>query len=171
MDPAGFANAGRLRQNGVEGGVATARKRKASPRKKTTARSPRRRTQPPVRRWPRWLRLAGIVLAGVGFAAGFISASYIVHLDRIVVARFTGRHFRVPSRVYAAPTILYPGLDTELVDLRGTLDRLGYRAAVETRDLPAGRFVWTPGRIRIHLRAFAHPTRGLVDAYVMFRAL
>jgi penicillin-binding protein 1B len=99
------------------------------------------------------------VLAAVGFAAGFASAAYVVRLDRIVVARFEGQHFRVPSRVFSAPTILYPGLNYQLVDLRGTLARLGYREAEETRDFPPGRFVWKGGRVRIHLRAFEHPSR------------
>jgi len=85
------------------------------------------------------------------------------------VKRFAGRSFRVPSRVFSAPTILYPGLDYELVDLRGILDRLGYREAVETRDLQPGRFVWKPGRVRIHLRAFAHPSRPEPERDVVLR--
>jgi penicillin-binding protein 1B len=99
------------------------------------------------------------VLAAAGFVVGFVSATYVVRLDRIVVARFAGRSFRVPSRVFSAPTILYPGLDYQLVDLRGTLDRLGYREASEGRDLAPGRYVWGRGRVRVHLRDFEHPSR------------
>jgi len=99
------------------------------------------------------------VLAVAGFGAGFAAAGYVARLDHIVVARFAGRHFRVPSRVFSAPGILYPGLDYQLVDLRGTLDRLGYREASETRDLAPGRFVWGRSRVRVHLRAFEHPSR------------
>jgi penicillin-binding protein 1B len=139
--------------------LATTRKKKTTTRKKTRAHSPRRRTKPPERPGRRWLRSVGLALAIGAFAAGFVTAGYIVHLDRIVVARFEGKPFQVPSRVFAAPTILYPGLDHELVDLRGILARLGYREATETRDMPPGRFVWKGGRVRIHLRAFAHPTR------------
>ena len=65
-------------------------------------------------------------LAVAGFR-GFATAIYVVRLDRIVVARFAGPHFRVPSRVFSAPTILYPGLNWKLIDLRGTFERLGYR--------------------------------------------
>jgi penicillin-binding protein 1B len=61
--------------------------------------------------------------------------------------------------VFSAPAILYPGLNYRLVDLRGTLERLGYRETRETRDLPPGRFVWGSSRVRIHLRAFEHPSR------------
>jgi penicillin-binding protein 1B len=99
------------------------------------------------------------VLAVAAFGVGFTTASYVVRLDRIVVARFAGRQFRVPSRVFSAPAILYPGLNHQLVDLRGTFERLGYREASETRKLAPGRFVWGRGRVRVHLRAFEHPSR------------
>jgi penicillin-binding protein 1B len=67
--------------------------------------------------------------------------------------------FRLPSRVYSAPAILYPGLDWKLVDLRGTLQRLGYREALDTRSLPPGQYAWGEHRVRVHLRAFEHPSR------------
>jgi penicillin-binding protein 1B len=139
--------------------LAKARKRKVSSRKKTAARSRGRRRAPRRFALPRRLRTLGLVLCAAGFAAGFATAAYVVRLDRIVVARFAGPHFRVPSRVFSAPTILYPGLNYQLVDLRGTFERLGYRQANETRDLAPGRFVWGRGRVRIHLRAFEHPSR------------
>jgi len=139
--------------------VAKARRRKVSTRKKTAARSRgKRRARGRVALSSR-LRTLGAVLVAAGFAAGFATAVYVVRLDRIVVARFAGPHFRVPSRVFSAPTILYPGLNYELIDLRGTFERLGYREAEETRDLPPGRFVWGRGRVRVHLRAFEPPSR------------
>jgi penicillin-binding protein 1B len=75
------------------------------------------------------------------------------------VTRFEGQRFRVPSRVYSAPTILFPGLDHELMDLRGTLRRLGYRPVEHTRSLAPGQYHWDGSRLRIHLRAFEHGTR------------
>jgi penicillin-binding protein 1B len=138
--------------------VAKARTRKTSPRKRPSSRSTHGR-RASRRGLPRWLRNLGIALLLIAFAAGFVAASHIVRLDRIVVAKFAGKPFRVPSRVYSAPTIVYPGLDLRLVDLRGTLERLGYRESSETKELKPGRFVWSPGRVRVHLRAFEHPTR------------
>lgn len=93
------------------------------------------------------------------FLGGFITGSWVVGLDRIVTARFDGQRFRVPSRVFAAPAILYPGLDWKLIELRETMQRLGYREAPGTRDLPPGQYVWGPSRVRVHLRAFEHPSR------------
>jgi penicillin-binding protein 1B len=110
-------------------------------------------------RAPVWLRRAAAVVVAVSFLLGFALMAYLVHLDGVVRERFEGVLFRVPSQVYAAPEILYPGLDWKLVDLRGTLLRLGYREADSGRALPPGQFVWSPHRVRVHLRSFEHPNR------------
>jgi penicillin-binding protein 1B len=138
--------------------LARNRKRKTRPRK----RSPQRRSRGgrrPAKRARGRLRTVVFILAIVGFAAGFTTSVVVVHLDRIVRTRFDGQRFRVPSRVYSAPAILYPGLDVRLADLRGAFVRLGYRAAEANRSLPEGQYSWQKNRIRVHLRAFDHPTR------------
>jgi penicillin-binding protein 1B len=91
--------------------------------------------------------------------AGFAASGWIVKQDRIVVARFDGRRFSVPSKVLSAPTILYPGLDWKRLQLPQTLARLGYREHAEPGDLPAGRFRWTGNVLRVHFRPFEHPSR------------
>ena len=128
------------------------RTRQGSSGRRNGRRGAKRRTRGPVR------TLAGAVVIAA-FVGGFAIAGWVIDLDRKVRARFEGRQFSVPSRVFSAPSILYPGLDVKLVDLRGTLERLGYRQAGSTRKLPAGQYVWRPDRIRIHLRAFEHPSR------------
>jgi penicillin-binding protein 1B len=107
----------------------------------------------------RWLRAAALGVTAAAFAAGFVAAGYVLRLDRIVRGRFEGQRFRVPSRVYSAPSILYPGLDWKLVDLEGTLLRLGYRKVASGGELEPGRYLWSRSRLRVHLRAFAHPSR------------
>jgi penicillin-binding protein 1B len=111
------------------------------------------------RRLPGWLRLLAAGVVCCAFAAGFAAAAVVVDLDRTVRARFEGIRFRVPSRVYGAPTILYPGLDWRRIDLRGSLARLGYRESADAGSLPPGQYVWGGQRVRVHLRAFAHPSR------------
>ena len=64
-------------------------------------------------------------MVGGAFIVGWLTASWVAQLDRSVQARFEGQRFRVPSRVYTAPSIIYPGLDWKLVDLEATLRRLG----------------------------------------------
>ncbi len=84
----------------------------------------------------------------------------LARLDHIVVARFEGQRFRIPSRVLSAPTLLSPGLDANRIELRATLTRLGYQEEARSAlPLAPGRFRTGPGELRIHLRAFEHPSR------------
>jgi penicillin-binding protein 1B len=103
--------------------------------------------------------VAAIAVGGAAFVVGWVTAGWVVGLDRIVRSRFEGQRFRVPSRVYSAPMILYPGLDAKLVDLDATLRRLGYRRARATQDMPPGQYSWNGSRLRVHLHAFEHPSR------------
>ena len=98
----------------------------------------------------------GVVL---GFMGGLWGAGWILEQDRMVVARFEGRRFDVPSKVFSAPQVVYPGTDWQRVDLAGWLVRSGYREQPEGGRLRPGRYVWAPGQLRIHLRAFDHPLR------------
>ncbi|MFP6639406.1 MAG: transglycosylase domain-containing protein, partial [Myxococcota bacterium] len=86
-------------------------------------------------------------------------AGWVLEQDRIVVARFEGKRFDVPSKVYAAPQVVYPGSNWQRADLAGWLVRSGYREQPEGGVLLPGRYVWTPGRLQVHLRAFDHPLR------------
>ena len=105
------------------------------------------------------LRQIGWAVLAAAFACGFAVAAMLASLDHQVRARFEGTQFRVPSRVYCAPAILYPGLDWRRFGLQDALARLGYREARSSRDLPPGQYVWEGSRLRVHLRAFEHPTR------------
>jgi penicillin-binding protein 1B len=103
-------------------------------------------------------RITALFLLGGGLALGYLAGGAIVRLDQIVVSRFEGQRFRVPSRVLSAPTILYPGADWKRIDLPGALARLGYRESAGD-DLAPGQMRWGGDRVRIHLRAFDHPSR------------
>ena len=107
--------------------------------------------------------MAALVVLVGGFGVGFLVGGRLVHLDRVVVSRFEGQRFRVPSRVLSAPTILYPGLDIERIGLRDLLDRLGYRSEARPGRLDLGRLAighqGAKAGARVHLRGFDHPTR------------
>ncbi len=105
------------------------------------------------------LRSWGGALAVVALVAGFWTSTWVLRQDRIVVGRFEGRRFSVPSKVFSAPTILYPGLDWKLIELPETLERLGYRERNTPGALAPGRYRWDRGQLQVHLRAFEHPTR------------
>jgi len=104
-------------------------------------------------------RALGLSLALLAFGGGVFVTRAVVRLDRVVRARFEGRLFTVPSRVYSAPTMLSAGLDIETIALRDTLRRLGYREGSAADLATPGVSTWEPGRVRIHLRGFEHPTR------------
>jgi penicillin-binding protein 1B len=106
-----------------------------------------------------WIRRLWLPLVAAAFACGLFAAVWTIRIDRIVVARFEGRTFRIPSQVLSEPSILYPGLDWQRADLRSTLARLGYRRVVGVAPAP-GQFEWDEQRVRLHLRSFEHPTRG-----------
>ncbi len=99
------------------------------------------------------------MLLVVSLVGGFWLGRTASSLDRLVVARFEGRLFRVPSRVLSAPTILYPGLDVKRIGLRNMLLRMGYREIGRADNLPVGRFHWDAHSLRLHRRAFDHPAR------------
>jgi penicillin-binding protein 1B len=102
--------------------------------------------------------VAALALLGASLAVGFAGGAWLVAIDRVVRERFEGTLFTVPSRVFAAPRILYPGLDVERADVLGTLRRLGYREAPEGPVGP-GRFRQEKRQLLLHVRGFEHPTR------------
>jgi penicillin-binding protein 1B len=135
-------------------------KKRAAPRRGSTS----------SRRQPQrgWLRGFIWLLVGAGFVAGFATSIVVIRLDHIVRARFDGQRFRIPSRVYSAPAIIYPGLDVKLADLRGAFVRLGYREAQSAGNLSEGQYIWQKSHLRVHLRAFEHPTRSEPARDVVF---
>jgi penicillin-binding protein 1B len=64
----------------------------------------------------------------IGMLAGLLLAlSYVAYLDFTVRARFEGKRFALPARVYARPLELYPGQKLRAADLLAELTLLGYR--------------------------------------------
>ena len=115
-------------------------------------------------------RRFGLVVVALAFAGGLWTAGWLLDLDRVVRSRFEGQRFAVPSRVYAAPTVIYPGADWQRLDLAGWLRRMGYREAGDERGrLAVGDYRWLPGRLRVHLRAFDHPQLPEPNRKVEFR--
>ena len=140
--------------------------------RKAARKASRKPGKRPGRRWTRdHLRLALRILAAVAFVGGVVSGRWLLGLDQTVRERFEGRRFRVPSRVMSAPTILYPGFHAGRFDLEGQLQRRGYRADAGARGsaLGEGRYRWASNRVRVHLRAFEHPTRSEPDRDIVMR--
>ena len=158
--------AGRKKQGSRKRPAAGSSARAKAGGKRGTARSRRARSRKHEPARPRRWRLGLAIVAGV---AGFWASSWVLEQDRIVVARFEGRRFSVPSKVLSAPTILYPGLDWKRIQLPETLERLGYRERNAAGDLAPGRYRWEPDRLWLYLRAFEPPSRAEPARAVVIR--
>jgi len=108
----------------------------------------------------RHLPRAALLLAILLLLLGVFALRAVSDLEERVEARFEGRLFAVPSRVYSRPLELRPGLDVERVRLRARLERMGYVAAASAkRTLRPGEYRQTPGLVEIHRRASRLPDR------------
>jgi penicillin-binding protein 1B len=99
------------------------------------------------------------VLAGV---LGLVL--YAIQLDGTVRAKFEGKRWALPARVYARPLELYVGRPLDPDALEGEFDRLKYRAVKE--PVRHGTYARAGGRFLVRTRAFrfwdgAEPERAL----------
>lgn len=124
--------------------------------KLTATRSRATRTPPkaPKRRWfGLFLRLF-LLLAGVGLG---LLLPWTIYLNHQVTTEFEGRKWDLPSRVYARPLELYPGLRLSPVDLETELKAAGYRKSDKASK--PGQYSTSGRQFEIHRRAF-HYTEG-----------
>lgn len=83
---------------------------------------------------------------------------YVQYLEGVVTAKFEGRKWRFPSKIYSDTLLLYVGMNLRMEDLWDKLRRLGYR---ETRELPKARgdyrHLKKDGLLEVYLHDFAYP--------------
>jgi penicillin-binding protein 1B len=117
-----------------------------------------------ARRHKRFALLAALVGALCALAA----VVWVRRLDGVLRARFEGRRFAIPSRVYADSAFVFPGLDLKDVGFFARLERLGYRE-VEKTPLQKGDFRRGRDGIEIFLRDFSYPRHAVPDRRVLLR--
>jgi len=87
-----------------------------------------------------------------------LGAWYVRHLDGIVTAKFEGRKWRFPSKIYSDAYLLYVGMNVRMEDLREKLRRLDYR---KSRKAPRAkgeyRYLKRADLLEIYLHDFAYP--------------
>ncbi len=127
--------------------------KKAATRKRVAKSASRRRARQAGKRslGSRLLRLA---LLAFGAGLGLL-VPWTIYLDHEVRTEFEGRKWDLPSRVYARPLELYPGLPITADMLREELTAAGYSQA-NTPDRP-GQFSAQGGRFRVYKREFRFP--------------
>jgi len=85
-------------------------------------------------------------------AAGLAGVLYAMHLDSTVRAKFEGKRWALPARVFARPLELYVGRPLSGKALTGELERLRYRR-VRTPDY-LGSYSRQGDRFLVHTRPF-----------------
>lgn len=85
-----------------------------------------------------------------------LSVIYLFYLDGVVLKKFEGQRWKLPSKIYAAPFRLSPGLDVKKAALFARLKRLSYRRVAQPVQKP-GEFYQSEEEIQLYLRAFTYP--------------
>ncbi|HEY5849712.1 MAG TPA: penicillin-binding protein 1B [Lysobacter sp.] len=104
-------------------------------------------SQPP--QWRR--RLVTWLLAAVGLGLGFL-IPYTLYLNHEVGERFGQLRWQIPTRVYARPLELAPGLTLDATTLKTELDAAAYHSGDGVRP---GSYSRTGGRWLISSRGFS----------------
>jgi penicillin-binding protein 1B len=94
-----------------------------------------------------------LVIGGVA-----VGAWYVRSLEKIVTAKFEGRKWKLPSKIYADTKLIYPGMTLTPQGIEATLRRLDYR---ETKNRPRSkgeyRFFKKRDVVEIFLHDFLYP--------------
>lgn len=83
-----------------------------------------------------------------------VLATYAFYLDRVVLQKFEGKRWSVPSRVYARALELYPQKPLTADNLQAELDMIGYQPSADGRS--PGTYQRQNNRFVITTRAFRH---------------
>ncbi len=119
-----------------------AKKRSSAARSKTPSSSAAKR------RFRPW-----VLLFKLSLVALVIGGSSLIYLDATVRAKFEGKRWALPAKVYARPLELYAGQPLLAEDLRLELKSLGYRFV--PRVSRPGEAAINGQRIQLHSRGFA----------------
>ncbi|MEE8364260.1 MAG: penicillin-binding protein 1B [Gammaproteobacteria bacterium] len=92
------------------------------------------------------------LIKGLLVVAALALAGYLVYLNYLIGLRFEGDTWALPSRVYARPLDLYPGLELNRESLQYELSLSTYER-VKTQPLP-GQYRVLGNSIEIHSRSF-----------------
>jgi len=95
-----------------------------------------------------------IGVAGIVAVVGLIAIGIVI--ERQVTAKWEGRKWNVPSRIYSDAYLLHPGRRFDPADFQARLERLGYLEQAGGVDEP-GEYAKGDGRWLVYLHAFSYP--------------
>ena len=111
-----------------------------------------------------WFRALLGTLLKLTLVLMVLAAAGLVYLDAQVRAKFEGKRWALPAKVYARPLELYPGQTLSSDDFRLELKGLGYRSLAQASQ--PGSAHWRGQRVELFTRGFhfsdgAEPSRRL----------
>ncbi len=84
-----------------------------------------------------------------------IMASWVIYLDAVVRAKFEGKRWEIPARVYARPLEIYNGLALNADNLKIELATLGYKKTLKAES--PGTYAHHDNRFVVYSRGFSFP--------------
>ena len=104
------------------------------------------------------LKLSLVVLALLVAGGLFLGFWYMRYLEGVVTAKFEGRKWKFPSKIYSDTSLIYPGMTLNPDDLEKKLIRLGYRVTQgQPRSSGEYRTSKKDGFVEIYLHDFQYP--------------
>jgi penicillin-binding protein 1B len=139
----------------------------AQPPADSTPRRPARRIPRLPRRLARW-QLPALAAAALLLVLLVVGGLYILSLEREITAKWEGRKWNLPSRVYSDVEPLYPGLNLAQAEIPEKLESLGYQRVNGT--LQPGHYSRTRDRLTVYLHDFTYP-EGVFQGFPLALAL
>jgi penicillin-binding protein 1B len=101
-----------------------------------------------------------LLYVGGGAALGLflLFLGYLVYLDQVVVQKFEGQRWKLPSKIYSTPFRITPEMDVDANALFSRLNHLGYYRVFHPVQR-AGEFNRTDDGLEIYLHDFPYPGR------------
>lgn len=104
------------------------------------------------------IKILFLILIFFIVSGGLFGLWYVKQLDKVVAAKFEGRKWQFPSKIYSNTYLLYVGMSVRSDELWEKLRRLGYR---ESRNPPGAkgefRLLKREGLLEIYLHDFVYP--------------
>src|SRR5580658_4250601 len=111
-------------------------------------------------------RILKLALVGVGALILFsvppalwLFFSYYHQLENEVVARFSGKRWNIPSRIYSDSVLIYPGQDLTDLGFFERLARLNYHPVDPGKVASRGEYSFDKkrGKLDLFLHSFSYP--------------
>ncbi|MGH7773880.1 MAG: PBP1A family penicillin-binding protein [Candidatus Binatia bacterium] len=104
------------------------------------------------------LKIVFLLISLFTVSGVILGAWYVRRVEEVVIAKFEGRKWIHPSKIYSDTFLLYVGMNLRMEDLWEKLRRLGYR---ESRNAPRAkgeyRFGKREGLLEVYLHDFVYP--------------